>query len=171
MKVVNTKYERANLMNQVPPTPKPAWQKWLLGCGIGCAGIVVIVIIITIIGAIFMKDTDLGDVSGVAPNAKKVIKATTPEAKKEEGLQLLSVNWVTGDYGMKSIKGVVLNNSDKKYDYVQIEINLYNKEGGDLVGNTMANATNLEPRKKWIFDAPVVEDNATWSEVKDITGW
>lgn len=44
------------------------------------------------------------------------------------------------------------------YSYVQVTINLYDKDG-NLIGSTLANVNNLEPGKTWKFKAIVIEDD------------
>ena len=66
--------------------------------------------------------------------------------------------------------GTVKNNTKKQYKYVQVEINLYDKDGNQ-VGSTMSNVNNLEPGATWKFKAPVFEEKAASFKIKEVTGF
>ncbi len=71
------------------------------------------------------------------------------------------------------IEGVVPNNKDKDYSYVQIEFICYDKKGNNL-GTAMDNTNNLLAKQTWKFKAM-----GLFTDVKDvdhcdyheITGW
>lgn len=67
------------------------------------------------------------------------------------------------------ITGVVKNNTDKKYSYVQITFKLYDADGAK-VGEALANTNNLEPGEKWKFNAMGMTDFETY-KLDEITGW
>ena len=73
-----------------------------------------------------------------------------------------------GKYG-EVITGTVENLTDDKFSYVQVEINLLDDEGA-VVDSTMANINNIEPKQKWKFEAPILNEKATKYEIKDVTG-
>ena len=56
------------------------------------------------------------------------------------------------------------------YKYVQVEINLYDAEGNQ-VGSTLANVNNLEPRAKWKFSAPILQEKTKSFKVAKITAF
>jgi GMP synthase-like glutamine amidotransferase len=66
--------------------------------------------------------------------------------------------------------GKVRNNTERNYGYVQVEINLYGKDG-TLLGSTLANVNNLGAGKTWAFEALVTEDNVEHFEVAGVTGF
>ncbi|HOO52312.1 MAG TPA: FxLYD domain-containing protein, partial [Alphaproteobacteria bacterium] len=66
--------------------------------------------------------------------------------------------------------GILKNTTDREYGYVQIQFNLYDKDGVQ-VGSTLANVNNLEPQSTWKFEAGIIEENVTMFKVKDITGF
>ncbi|MCL6575147.1 FxLYD domain-containing protein [Kyrpidia sp.] len=94
--------------------------------------------------------------------------APKPEKPKPE-LEVVEVHQ-EGDGYVQYAAGTVKNNSNRKYGYVQVEINLYDGDGNQ-VGSTLANANNLEPGATWKFRAPVFEDNVKQFKVVDITGF
>lgn len=93
---------------------------------------------------------------------------TSQPSQAVENLEVLNANWVRGDFGTRSIKGTVRNNTGKQYKYVQVEINLYDGAGAQ-VGSTLANVNNLEPNSVWHFEAPVIEDSARTFRVKAVS--
>lgn len=77
---------------------------------------------------------------------------------------------VESDEYTRYVVGTVKNNTKKEYGYVQVEINLYDKDGAQ-VGSTLANANNLEAGGTWKFKAFVLEENAASYKIKDVTGF
>ena len=57
------------------------------------------------------------------------------------------------------IVGTVRNQTSKRWSYVQVQINVIDKNG-DVVGSTMANATNIEPGQRWKFKTLATEAKA-----------
>jgi hypothetical protein len=85
-------------------------------------------------------------------------------------LEVSGVKAEVGEFGVIFIVGKVRNNSQKAFSYVQVEINLYDKEDTQ-VGSTMANINNLAPGGIWRFMAPVTADNVNRYEVIKVTGF
>lgn len=57
------------------------------------------------------------------------------------------------DYGFAYyIEGLVTNNTNKSYSYVQIEFNAYDSDG-NLLGSCWDNINNLEPNGTWKIKA------------------
>lgn len=67
------------------------------------------------------------------------------------------------------ITGTVKNNTSKKFNFVQIDINLYD-QAGNQVGNTSANTNNFEGNSKWKFKAPVLQNNIKTYKIMGVTG-
>ena len=112
--------------------------------------------------------------SANAADAKRNLDAlTTPQADNGASprpLQVLEINWKTGEFGNRVIQGTVRNNTGRNYKYVQVEINLYD-DAGTQVGSTLANVNNLEPNAIWRFEAFVLQESATQAKVQDVTGF
>ena len=70
------------------------------------------------------------------------------------------------------IEGVVTNNLDKDYSYVQIEFICYDKEGNNL-GTAIANTNNLLGKQTWKYKAMGMFTNQTVDhcDFKEVTGW
>ncbi|MEB0092880.1 FxLYD domain-containing protein [Pseudomonas sp. CCI1.2] len=73
-----------------------------------------------------------------------------------------------GQYGVLTYTGEIINTTGKKLSYVQVEINLYDKNKGQI-GSTLANVNNLEPGVTWSFEAPVIEERTKTAKVAGIT--
>lgn len=71
------------------------------------------------------------------------------------------------------IVGTIKNNRNKRYSYVQVTFNLYDKNGAQL-GTAIANINNLDPYGTWRYDAigliSNVEDVASY-KLGEITGF
>lgn len=71
------------------------------------------------------------------------------------------------------IEGVVRNNKDKDYSYVQIEFVCYDAEGNNL-GTAIDNTNNLLGNQTWKFKAMAMfsgVENVDHCDYHDITGW
>lgn len=144
---------------------KPIWKRWwfwtiviLILIGIGSSG----------------EDKDMG--SGTVPTSATQATTTTPaptptptQKATVPDLQVLDHSVKNEGYGMKSIVGTIKNNTNKKYGYVQIEINLYDSSGAQ-VGSTLDNLNNLEPNGTWKFSAAAFEDFSSY-KIKDVSGF
>lgn len=75
----------------------------------------------------------------------------------------------TNDGYVRYVTGKVKNNTNKKYSYVHVSINLYKDE--NLLGSTMANANNLGPGEIWEFSAPILYDNCNNYKIADVIGY
>ncbi|MCB1579903.1 MAG: hypothetical protein H6859_09815 [Rhodospirillales bacterium] len=102
--------------------------------------------------------------------AKSSIKAIENSVPSSKGLVVEDVEFKTKKYGNKVLVGILKNTTDREYGYVQIQFNLYDKDGVQ-VGSTLANVNNLEPQSTWKFEAGIIEENVTMFKVKDITGF
>ncbi|MCE5322107.1 FxLYD domain-containing protein [bacterium] len=131
---------------------KNNFPKWL-SVPIGCLGLF---ILLGIIGAL---------VGGTQTGSSDSTPATedTSQTTKDLTLQDWSVEG-------QSIKGVVKNNSNRTYSYVQIEFNVYDSSNAQI-GSAMANINNLEPGGIWKFEAVALEDNVASAKFKDLSGW
>jgi hypothetical protein len=90
-------------------------------------------------------------------------------AQNTNGLVVVSHKAIADEYS-RYVVGIVKNNSNKHYKYVQVEINLYDKSGAQ-VGSTIANVNNLEPHGTWKFKAIIMEDNTKRYQIKGITAF
>jgi len=90
-------------------------------------------------------------------------------AASSKELTATDVAFKSAQFG-RVVTGKVANTTKKKLGYVQVEINLYDKNGSQ-VGSTLANVNNLEPGVTWNFEAPVLEDRAKSAKVAGITSF
>lgn len=101
--------------------------------------------------------------------SNSVNQSPQPPAPEKPDLELMDVKSENDDYS-RYVVGIVKNNTDRNYGYVQVEINLYDNSGAQ-VGSTMSNTNNLEPNSTWKFKAPILEETATRFKVKKVTGY
>lgn len=74
-----------------------------------------------------------------------------------------------GDFG-NIITGVVKNNTNKTYDYLQISFTLYDAND-NVVDTAFTNINNVKPGQTWKFEAMYFEESAVRWELDEITGW
>lgn len=132
-------------------------------------------IILIILGIIIIFSTFSG---GEEENAQEgnVINnnnsSTTNQQKEKFTYEITSQ--YADDYGFAYyIEGVVKNNKDKDYSYVQIEFVCYDKDGNNL-GTAIDNTNNLLGNQTWKFKAMAMfsdAENIEHCEYHDITGW
>ena len=100
------------------------------------------------------------------------VEVVVPEVAEEPQADFIFVEGpevVFGDFG-HNIVGVVKNNTDKDYDYLQISFTLYDADG-NVVDTAFANVNNIKPGGTWKFEAMFFEDNIASWELDEITGW
>lgn len=71
------------------------------------------------------------------------------------------------------IEGIVTNNRDKDYSYVQIEFICYDKDGNNL-GTAIDNTNNLLGKQTWKYKAMgLFTDGSTVDhcDFREVTGW
>ena len=99
--------------------------------------------------------------------------SSTTNQKKEKFTYEITSQY-SDDYGSAYyIEGVVRNNKDKDYSYVQIEFVCYDSEGNNL-GTAIDNTNNLLGNETWKFKAIAMFSNAEnvdHCEYHDITSW
>lgn len=76
----------------------------------------------------------------------------------------------TNEYGGHSVRGMLTNNTDSQFSYVQIELNVYDSDGAQL-GSDLVNVNNLEPHAKWKFDTPILQSNVADIKIKNISAF
>lgn len=98
------------------------------------------------------------------------VEVVVPEKEYEEDFVFIEgpVNQ-PGDFA-SYIVGVVKNNTNKDYDYLQISFTLYD-ENGNVIDSAFANVNNIKAGGTWKFEAMYFEENAAYWELDEITGW
>ncbi|WP_330630259.1 FxLYD domain-containing protein [Halocatena halophila] len=64
-------------------------------------------------------------------------------------LELLEHNFFTNDYSA-GVRGTIVNNADTMIDYAEIKIH-YRDADDELIGDGMANTTDLGAGEEWLF--------------------
>ena len=91
------------------------------------------------------------------------------EEEQEDFIFVEGPTCVPGEFSSYLV-GVVKNNTNKDYDYIQITFTLYDVDG-NVVGTALANAKNLKAGGTWKFEAMFFEDTASYWELDEIKGW
>lgn len=128
--------------------------------------ILLIVIIVIIIIAV------IATLGGGGETEKEPSQTGTTE-KKENLVLEDGYSGSLDEYGaLYYIEGYVKNNSDKDYEYVQIEFTAYDSEGNTL-GSCYDNTSSLEADGRWKFKASCVDetDKIASYKLKEITGY
>ena len=141
---------------------------------------IVIVIVVVAVGSAGGSDntTEVNSDNGTNSTTSAVTDTNKKPVEKKEKFEVVDgVDGITVEQDMFTtyFSGVVQNNTNKEYSYVQIEISLYDADGA-LLGTALDNVNNLEANGKWKFKAMSMltsEQNAeiaSW-KITEITGW
>ena len=98
------------------------------------------------------------------------VEVVVPEEESQEDFVFTEGPEVIFGEFSNDIVGVVKNNTDKDYDYLQISFTLYDADG-NVVDTAFANVNNIKSGATWKFDAMFFENNVTSWELDEITGW
>lgn len=114
------------------------------------------------------QSTQVNDTSSIEDTKNEV---ENKEEKKED-LEIVGDITDESDQFATYISGVIKNNTDKKYSYVQVTFNLYDADG-NLIGTALDNVNNLEANGTWKFKAMGISENGTVASYKisEITGF
>jgi hypothetical protein len=87
------------------------------------------------------------------------------------GLKVVSHEVSYGEYGNPAVTGIIENTSNESYSYVQVSVNIY--KGDTQVSTTMANTSNLQPGRKWKYEAHILQDvqGDFRYEITEVTGF
>lgn len=91
---------------------------------------------------------------------KHIISRTSKQERlfsgnsKKTDLEIVEHKAININY-FNYITGIVKNNSNKTYEYVEVKIGIYN--GHVLMGTTMASTQGMKAGDIWSFQAPVLE--------------
>ncbi len=97
------------------------------------------------------------------------VEVIVPEEPKEDFVFVEGPQVVFGEF-RNDIVGVVQNNTNKDFDYVQISFTLYDADG-NVVDTAFTNINNLKAGGTWKFEAMFFEENVVYWELDEITGW
>lgn len=144
--------------------------KWL--------SILLIVLGLIIIFSVFSGNNEEtakeGNVSNNSSNNDSVNNDSNPKEPTVEKFNYEITSQYSDEYGWAYyIEGVVRNNKDKDYSYVQIEFVCYDAEGNNL-GTAIDNTNNLLGNQTWKFKAMAMfsgVENVDHCDYHDITGW
>ncbi|MCK9582942.1 MAG: FxLYD domain-containing protein [Endomicrobiales bacterium] len=152
-------------------TAKKTQQKKLAnGCAIGCLTVFIIFAILFLVVVLSSKKSPPPNSGKASLSSNKSIT----ESMSEKPALELKKGWefVNGKYGNTLISGIVKNNSQKNYSYVQISFGIYDKSGAKI-GTAMANINNLRSGGTWKFEASILQnlDNIDTAKLEELTGF
>lgn len=138
--------------------------------------VVIVFVGLIILGALFSEDdtNDLGrgntsNNSQSTSGSNITNQSDDKEEPKKEDLELIEHSFKEEEY-INYVVGTIINNTNKEYNYVQIEVNLLDEDDA-IIGSTLDNINNLGPGKKWKFKAMILDDETVKYEIKNITGF
>lgn len=151
------------------------------GCLPGCLIAIGIFIVIAIIGAASSHNKPATPPSGNLNSAAPTSPSSTSSNGGGNAAPADDKNVYHGKFKLiemksesdsfaKYVVGTIENISNDTIGYAQVEINVYDSSGA-VIGSTLANINNIEPKQRWKFKAPVLEDNAAKFQIKDISGF
>ncbi len=106
--------------------------------------------------------------TAVSTNKPTKTAAPKPVQTAKPDLEVISSKLEKGTY-LSYITGKIRNNTDRQFNYVQVEINLYDKNG-DQADSTLTNTANLEPHSTWKFKALVANSDEVKSfKIKEVS--
>lgn len=115
-------------------------------------------------------ETEQGSVMVIPDEPDSEVEIIEPEQEYEEDFVFIEgPTTVPGDFG-SNIVGVVKNNTNKTYDYLQISFTLYDAND-NVVDTAFTNINNVKPGQTWKFEAMYFEESAVRWELDEITGW
>lgn len=99
----------------------------------------------------------------------------SPEATKEiGGLEVVETSMITDQLGIRYVTGTVRDNANQRYQYVKVEIVLYDTDGATvatLTPNSGATQESLQPGGTWRFKVAVVDGRVTGYRISGVTGF
>lgn len=90
--------------------------------------------------------------------------------KKEDYSIEGEVKSSTDDFGYLTLEGTIKNSTDKKASYVQVEFNVYDKDGNQI-GTALDNINNLEAGGTWKFKVMALVQGTKTYKLVEISGW
>ena len=127
----------------------------------------IIILVLAILCFIF---NSINATVGASKTQSTNIKFGSTENTKKEDLEVIEHHICRLEFGSKAICGTLQNNTNKKYSYVQVGANFYDSEGTQ-VGNSFANANDLEPHGKLKFQILIDGYNVKNYKITEITGF
>lgn len=82
--------------------------------------------------------------------------STENVAEEKKEYELKDVKVTTDEFGGNYVEGVLVNNSDKDKNYVQVQFSASDADG-NKIGSALDNVSNLGAGKSWKFKAMLLE--------------
>ena len=141
--------EKVRLEAQKTIKAKASLKETCLGCGCLLAlSVVVLLVIAAVVGNPIKNHNDIKKPQTAKSGSKRPSKQTHQSSDHTQAAPVPKPDLEVLNYRDESdefagyVVGSIRNNTDHSYQYVQVEINLYDRDG-DQVGSTLANVDNL----------------------------
>jgi len=146
--------------------------------------VAIVVVVVIALAAIFgggessnKVSTDTGSDKGkVSAEANESASNSTEEAASTEAPKekytITEEELDTSNPYNVVVRGILTNNTDRDYSYLQVEYILYDADGNQ-VGSALANVNNLKAGGSWKFEASSLKgaDEVAGYELADVTGF
>ena len=148
--------------------------------------VAIVLVVLIALGAIFGgggKSSDKVSSSSGSDQGKVSVEKTEAEsdttmeevAKEEapkEKYTITDEELDTSNPYSAVIRGILTNNTDRDYGYLQVEYILYDADGNQI-GSALANVNNLKAGGSWKFEAVTLKspDEIAAFELADVTGF
>lgn len=117
----------------------------------------------------YIEHTGPNEATLVVPEEPDSEVEIIPAEPEEDFIFVEGPVCVPGEFS-SNIVGVVKNNTNKTYDYLQISFTLYDAND-NVVDTAFTNINNVKPGQTWKFEAMYFEESAVRWELDEITGW
>jgi len=108
----------------------------------------------------------------VKPKPPVVTNAPTPPPTRHlrtfGDFQVVTSRCVHAELDMRYVVGVIHNNSGTRYNYVQVDVNMFH--GSTLVGSSFANVAHMDAFGNWRFKVLMTDDDANQYSIVNVTG-
>lgn len=135
--------------------------------------VIVVIIAIALVSGGGSNESSSSDNKPSNNNDNNNSPAKTDSTKKEKFSYTIESAYV-GDYNMGYyIEGIVTNNTDKEYSYVQIEFVCYDSAGNNL-GTALDNTNHLLGNQTWKYKAVFLDTDGSsvdHCDYHEITSW
>ncbi|WP_155710166.1 MULTISPECIES: FxLYD domain-containing protein [Burkholderia cepacia complex] len=128
-----------------------------------------ILVALVYFGANFSNSEKVSKESVVSAAGNQGAEAS-PSSNSDDRFTITDLRLTSGEYGSLNISGMLTNNTDRQYSYVQVELNAYDKSGAQI-GSDIVNVNNLESRGHWKFKTPLLQQDVDTVKVKGVTAF
>lgn len=116
-------------------------------------------------GCTSSEDTDREQSN--ADNRETESKQDSTQTEQQAAVEILSHEFYQENYSA-GVRGIVENKTDDTLKYVSVEVYFLDSDGVQI-GDSLANTTDLAAGRKWKFEAPLIQADASEVDSYEIT--